>query len=199
MESEPPQGFKKLSTHDLDPKLVAVLNKGPSYVNADLKQLTKTCLLSRASLQTTIDKLEEQLIPTNAINKFSGEFVIIIDKSEKTGTTILKSKRLKYERPPDSVIITPTDKTKRLVAIDKIQYKDLVQNGNIATGNYQLRKSTLNHPRTEQIKFNGHLNKIANKYSKTHPELSKAIKDNICCEPLHALCIACLKITKRVS
>ena len=49
---------------------------------------------------------------------------------------------------------------------------------------YQLRKSKLNHPRTEQIKFNGHLNKIANKYSKTHPELCKALKDNICCEPL---------------
>ena len=184
MESEPPQGFKNLSTHELDPKLVAVLNKGPSYVNADPKQLTKTCLLSRASLQTTIDKLEEQLTPTYAINEVSGGLARIIDKGEKTGTTILKSKRLKYEKPPDSVIITPTDKTKRLVAIDKIQYKHMVQNSTIATGNYQLRKSKLNHPRTEQIKFNGHLNKIANKYSKTHPELCKALKDNICCEPL---------------
>ena len=45
----------------------------------------------------------------------------------------------------------------------------------IATGNYQPRKSKLNHPRTEQIKFNDHLNKIANKYSKTHPELSRAL------------------------
>ena len=28
MKSEPPQGFKNLSSHDLDPKLVAVLNRG---------------------------------------------------------------------------------------------------------------------------------------------------------------------------
>ena len=75
--------FKNLSTHDLDPKLVAVLNKGPSYVNAVPKQLTKTCLLSRASLQATIDKLEEHLIPTNAINEFSGGLAPIIDKCEK--------------------------------------------------------------------------------------------------------------------
>ena len=83
MESEPPQGFKNPSTHDLDPKLVAVLNKGPSYVNADPKQLTKTCLPSRASLQTTIDKLEEHLIPTNTINEFSGGLARIIEKCEK--------------------------------------------------------------------------------------------------------------------
>ncbi|XP_068691472.1 uncharacterized protein [Montipora foliosa] len=184
MKSEPPQGFKNLSSHDLDPKLVAVLNKGPSYVNADPKQLTRTCLLSRASLQTTIDKLEEQGISTNAINEFTGGIARIIDKCEKTGTKILKSKRLKYEKPPDSVIITPTDKTKRLIAINETQYKDMVQNSTIATGNYQPRKSKLNHPRTEQIKFNSQLNKIANKYTKKHPELSKALKDNICCEPL---------------
>ena len=36
----------------------------------------------------------------------------------------------------------------------------------------------------EQIQFNSQLNKIANKYTKKHPELSKAFKDNICCEPL---------------
>ncbi|XP_068713298.1 fibronectin type III domain-containing protein-like [Montipora foliosa] len=79
MKSEPPQGFKNLSSHDIDPKLVAVLNKGPSYVNADPKQLTRTCLLSRASLQTTIDKLEEQGISTNAINEFTGGIARIID------------------------------------------------------------------------------------------------------------------------
>lgn len=82
------------------------------------------------------------------------------------------------------MIITPTDKTKRLIAIDKTHYDDILHKSTISTNNYQRRKSKLNQPRTEQIKFNGHLNKIAAKYSKTQPELSKALKYNICCEPL---------------
>ena len=73
----------------------------------------------------------------------------------------------------------------------------MVQNSTIATGNYQPRKSKLNLPRTEQIKFNGQLNKIANKYNKKHPELSKALKDNICCEPLPCSVYCLLKEHKK--
>lgn len=43
----------------------------------------------------------------------------------------------------------------------------------------------------EQIKFNGYLNKIVNKYSKIYFELCKVLKDNICCELLLCL-VYCL-------
>ena len=144
--------------------MTKILNKGPSVVNADPKQLPRTCLLARASLQAAVDKLEAQQLSTNTLNEFKGGIARIIDKCETLGTQILQSKRQTYQKPPDSVVITPTDKTKRLIAFDTTQYKDILRKSTIATGNYQPKSSKLNQPRTEQIKLNGHLNKIANKF-----------------------------------
>ena len=153
--TEAPIGFNNLSSQILDPTLTKILNKGPSFVNADSKQIPRTCLLARASLQAAVDKLEAQQLSTNTLNEFKGGIARIIDKCETSGTQILQSKRQTYQKPPDSVVITPTDKTKRLVAIDTTQYKDILHKSTIATGNYQPKLSKLNQPRTEQIKFNG--------------------------------------------
>lgn len=99
-------------------------------------------------------------------------------------TQILQTKQHTYHKPPDSVVITAPDKTKRLVVIDTSQCKDILRKIVIATSNYQPKSSKLNQPKTGQIKCNGHVNKIPNKYNKRHPELCEALKDNICCEPL---------------
>jgi hypothetical protein len=45
-----PQGFKNLSKETLDTDLINVLNKGPSFVNAEPKELSKLCLLAKANL-----------------------------------------------------------------------------------------------------------------------------------------------------
>ena len=148
---EPPQEFINKSSTDLDPRLVTVLNKGPSYVNADQKQITNTSLLSKASLQAAVDKLEEQKIAKIVLNELSGGISCIIEKCQTTSTTFLKSKRQAYQKPPDSVVITPTDKSKRLIAIDKTHYEDILQKSTIATNNYQQRNTKLNQPRTEQM------------------------------------------------
>ena len=70
------------------------------------------------------------------------------------------------------------------MAIDKTYFEVVLHKSTIATNNDQQRNSKLTQPRTEQIKFNGQLNKIATKYGKNHPELYKAFKDSICSEPL---------------
>lgn len=59
----------------------------------------------------------------------------------------------------------------------------MLNKSTIETGNYQSLKK-LNLPRTEQINFNGKLNKVANKYKTTDPKLYKALKVNICSEPM---------------
>lgn len=99
-------------------------------------------------------------------------------------TQILQTKQHTYHKPLNSVVITSTDKTKRLVAINTTQCKDILRKSTIATGNYQPKSSKLNQPRMGLIKCNVHGNKIANKYNKRHPELCKVLKDSICCEPL---------------
>ncbi|CAB4029867.1 Hypothetical predicted protein, partial [Paramuricea clavata] len=67
-----PQGFKNLSKETLDTDLINVLNKGPSFVNAEPKDLSKLCLLAKANLQLVTDKLNQEDVPENAINEFKG-------------------------------------------------------------------------------------------------------------------------------
>ena len=86
----------------------------------------------------------------------------VINECEQLGPEILKTKKLPHKRPPKQVTIIPTDKTKRLIALDTEQYKEMVDTTAIKTGNYEQNKR-LNQPRTEQIRFNGELNKIADK------------------------------------
>ena len=113
-ESQPaarqPQGFNNLSTEIIDPDLLTILNKGPSYVNADPKRLPKLCLTSKASLQSATDRLQEEKVPESAINEFKGGIARIIDECEQSGTEVLKSKRLRYRLPSNQIKITPTDK-----------------------------------------------------------------------------------------
>ena len=52
-------------------------------------------------------------------------------------TQILQTKKHTYHKPLDSVVITSTDKTKRLVAINTTQCKDILRKSTIATGNHQ--------------------------------------------------------------
>ena len=83
------------------------------------------------------------------------------------------------------MIIVPSDKSKRLIALDSTHYKDMVNKATVETGNYETLNK-LNHPRTDQIDFNKKLKKlniVANKYKTKDPGLYKSLKSNICSEP----------------
>ncbi|CAB4042851.1 Hypothetical predicted protein, partial [Paramuricea clavata] len=67
-----PEGFKNLSATTIDANLSDILNKCPSFVNADPKHLPKTCLQARANLQMVADKLEDQEVLESTINEFKG-------------------------------------------------------------------------------------------------------------------------------
>ena len=63
-----------------------------------------------------------------------------------------------YESPPDDVVTTPSNKSKRLIALNSI----------LATKTWYVNLRSilatikqLNLPRTEQIKFNTNLNLVA--------------------------------------
>ena len=58
IEVNKPQGFKNMSSTTLDNQLTNMLDKGPSFVNANLKDLPKHSLLAKASLQRVTDRLK---------------------------------------------------------------------------------------------------------------------------------------------
>jgi hypothetical protein len=145
--------FFNLSSEILDPKLLDILNKGPSFVNADPRKLSQLCLESKASLQLPTDKLKEVNVPDHAINVFKGGIARIFNETKRAGVHILNKRKLSCEPPLETIVITPSDKTKRLLALDATSYRDMVSKSTIDTGNYKPLKK-LNLPRTGQIKFN---------------------------------------------
>ncbi|XP_028404094.1 uncharacterized protein LOC114526768 [Dendronephthya gigantea] len=136
-----------------------------------------------ASLQLAIDQLVEDGVPDRAINELKGGLARIINNCEKFGKEILTKKKLLFKRPVKSVVITSTDKTKRLIALDSERYDNMVSKFTIDTGNYKPLKR-LNLPRTEQINFNKVLNKVANKYKSSGPKMYNNIRANIWSEPM---------------
>ena len=178
-----PEGFKNLSTSAIHPNLSNILNKGPSFVNADPKHLPKTCLKARANLQMVANKLIDQEVPESTINEFKGGIARLIDTCERTSKHILKAKQLQYDRPSEEVTIIKTDKSKRLVALDAHTYTEMVNKSTIESGNYHP-VGKLNQTRTEQINFNKQLNKIIKKYEYEYPTLHKNLRQNIWSDPL---------------
>ena len=180
---QPKEKFKNLSSQKLDPKLVDVLNRGPSFVNAQPRKIGRQCLEARASLQVAVERLKTQEIPEHAVSELKGGLMRVINECENSGPEILKAKKISYKRPPSDVVITHTDKSKRLVALDSHEYLNMINASTIGTGNYEEKKR-LNLPRTEQIRFNKELNQIINKYKIRKPELYRNLKSLICSEPL---------------
>ena len=136
-----PERFQNLSSEVLDRRLVRVLNKGPSFVNAEPKNLLMFCLKARASLHSATDRLKEQSIPECAMNELKGGMVI--NECEQLGPEVLKTKKLPYKRPPKHATIIPTHKTKRLISLDTEQYKDMVEKAQGAMGTHALSSSHL--------------------------------------------------------
>ena len=170
-----PQGFKNLSTTTFDDDLSSLLNKGPSFVSPQPNELSKLCLLSKPNLQTVTDLLTRDEVPESAVNEFKGGMIRVINECMKVGPTILKHKNTSYKPPPDNVVIIPSDKSKRLIALDHSSYEEMIKQATIEIGNYEMLKK-FNQPRTEQINFNGKLNQIANKYKRNDSKLYTALR-----------------------
>ena len=135
-----PEKFKNLSKQSLDPKLTEVLTKGPSFVNAEPRNVPRQCLEARTSLQVAIDKLKNNNdTPECAIDDLKGGIIRVNNECERLGPDILKSKRVFFKRPASEITITSTDKTKRLIALDTSQYETMVKESTISSGNYEVK------------------------------------------------------------
>jgi hypothetical protein len=86
-------------------------------------------------LQLATDRHVEDNVPDRSINEFKGGIACIIDDCEKFGKEILTKKKLPFKRPAKSVLITASDKTKRLIALEPKSYDNIVSKSTIDTGN----------------------------------------------------------------
>jgi hypothetical protein len=89
----------------LNDGLKNILEKGPSFVNAEPKHLRRLSLLAKASLQHATDQLKRPNIPDNAIKEFKGGMACVIEEGNKHGKKILKNESLTYDLPPKDIVI----------------------------------------------------------------------------------------------
>jgi len=114
-----------------------------------------------------------------AMNSLEQRVKAVTTKAMAKGGQQEKSllRTIKSLRKVDSVVILPSDKTKRLVAMDVTHYQDLHAEH---LNNYkQIHKISL--PKTRQDKFNKALKEISNKYTGQTREL---LLHGNCSEPL---------------
>ena len=74
-----------MSSTTLDNQLTNMLDKGPSFVNANPKDLPKHSLLAKASLQRVTDRLKNLNVCQSSLNKFKGRMARIIEENKKYG------------------------------------------------------------------------------------------------------------------
>ena len=155
-------GFSNLSSIGFSQHEIAILNKGPSYVppSRPISNSKYTELL--ADLDTLSSRLKSQVSHlTNEITEFRGGMERIIkEMRDKTVSSndaatlgIIKSIKAK------DAVISLSDKSKRLIAMDKSDYDKMVSD---TLNNHDSTKFI--QPVSAQCKFNKMLTSVASKY-----------------------------------
>ena len=80
-----PLGFKSLSSVTIR-TFKPFLIRGYHLLIQNHENCLKRCLISKASLQLTTDRLPEQCVPDSAINEFEGGITNVINECEKSGS-----------------------------------------------------------------------------------------------------------------
>lgn len=87
------QGFKNISSEELDDGLKNISVKGPSFVNAEPRDLPSLSLLVKACLQHSINQLKYKNIPKDIMNKFKRGMAGVIEGSKRGSEEVSTVKR----------------------------------------------------------------------------------------------------------
>ena len=179
-------GFRNYSNIDVSDDLSKLLNHGPSLMvpNTGRKREVEMVEL-QADLDICIKRLSRNGVSRESINEFSGGMMNLSKQMKNVKPKIFpKFKKLineiKCMRDQD-VVIVPTDKSSRLIALTKEKYKEMHQEATINTGNFLRCKNVL--PITRQAAFNKQLSSIANKYKDNQENIYKWLISCKCSEP----------------
>jgi len=166
---EPLVGFVNLSDNTFTTKEIAVLNKGPSFVPPPATANSSTAkIILKGEIQTCYDRMQSKdAILANSANVtefLSGclrlnqafESSMLSKKQKETAAIVSKLKKISRHTP-----IMPSDKTKRLIALNEDQYSSMLKNALNSTD--PVVRSI--HPKSVQSKFNSLISSIAKHYA----------------------------------
>jgi hypothetical protein len=164
--------FTNLSSVEFDQDELDLLHKGPSF--APPCRITDR---ERIKLEAQIDHAVNRLpihIPKHCISEFTGVAKRII--SEKESNVERHAMKTLESIKGHEVVITHSDKSKKLIAVNPLEYSQMKQD-HVSN----LKEVPLIQPTTVQAKFNSALHTIAKKYP---GDLGKTISGFACSEPL---------------
>jgi len=160
-------GFKNISSIQFDEDEISLLNKGPSFTPGwkNVPKNKEFFQESKSEVLHCIDQLKHMDVSTAQLAEFGGGMINIIKDGIKTMfprcKTSINKNIMSIQDKTDSVI-TKSDKTSRMIAMDKSAYDNILEEATIQTGNFAECRTVL--PTTRQAKFNNNLVKIAEKY-----------------------------------
>jgi len=167
-EVEQPKGFTNLSAAVFTEKEMAILNKGPSYVPPfDRKQTTSTLINEKSEIQSCYDRLlwkSPQIANSSGLTEFLSGCLRLNQHHRQRGYSKLEheiNRTIANIRSKcNDTTIVPSDKTKRLIALDQSTYErtlaDCLNPEDTVVRNV--------HPKTIQSAYNKIIDKIACQY-----------------------------------
>ena len=177
------KAFQNLSNGDFNNKCVELLNKGPNFKTGlkpdnTFKKIKSYCY---ADIIKCADKLERRSTSSENIAELCGGLINLLNRTENELHFIKRYNTNSKIRQSSSTVIIPTDKSARLVALDKEHYTQLLNDATIATGNFN--EIRLNQPSTRQSYFNKSLVTIAKKYEIEKPTIFSQLNKLKCSCP----------------
>ena len=158
-------GFKNLSAVEFSREENDLLSKGPSYIPPPLiKSNLNFSLKFKAELQACHDRLsknDSSVASSPEMMEFLTSVNSITSRALKNMPNSSVSKTISSIRNK-SCYIYPSDKTKRLIALDYEHYDNIVKQS-LNPDNVSSRPVL---PTTRQLNFNSALQKVANRYDK---------------------------------
>lgn len=163
-----------------------LLEKGPSFCHGlrndkHFSLLTKECY---AEIINCNYSLQQHLIESEKIAELCGGLTNLL-KQAKSEAQALENyhKSIKEVKKHNQVVVVPSDKTSRLICVNKQCYDEMLQTSTINTGNFLQCRN--NMPQTRQSNFNKQLELIAKKYEFSQPEIcSQLLKLKCSCPSL---------------
>jgi len=165
---EEPIGFKNLSSANFSQKEVLILNKGPAYIPPHLRKADKIEVIKdKCEIQTCFDRLSHKdatLASSPNVSEFLSSCTRLNStyrkqtydvKDRQIINTIKSIKRKAAEFP-----IVPSDKTKRLIAMNSNSYQVLLKKS-LNPADKNVRQVL---PSTVQKRMNDKFSSIANNY-----------------------------------
>ena len=167
--------FKNLSSGRFTDCQLSVLNKGPNFFPG---------LKSLSNIRNLFDIYKSEILERVDLNnarltEFAGGMISILNESflnvkNSSSCEPLKN-TLNVLKSNKEICILKSDKTSRMIAVDKSDYDSMLNTATIDTGNFSEVRTVM--AKTRQANFNKDLFKIASNYSETNTFVNAQLKN----------------------